>query len=751
MFVAIAGGIASALAGGAMSKLFGGGQKAASGGIQGDVLATDNNTVGMGDAGIKSAIQGSNVPNPDEAVPSFVSGAMAKAGKGLLEGTLQAGTSAVSDKLLDLVGLGGKSAADKGKDTRDYLAAAFPELNAWERAGADASSAGMVDAGFENQNEMLAYQQKESTARVASIMENTNLSKQQQVSEIMRQMLTQAQTAGQYFTNDQIKEMTRKVSAEVDLVHQQTQNQRYGSSHIGATAKDISNVVTDAASGVVDIFHGLDKAVADTWNNSWKDGKSDCISFVSIEALTPDIEACVISTLSQSPMLGFHKQMDNRIKLLEEILSFRMQGVEFDNGDMYVDGHKAASDVRDEFVSVTEKLMDELAQCYNVLPQLDINNTIDHRPEGDEKWFLENEKTVTQFCRKLAAERPLKDIRDEYNYPKKKGIKDECSRLLEASTMKSRRGFAIQRLMNAMRQAHADDSHADGYQYFCVPEYGTANGRLHFHAVHFMRTLPTGSVDPNFGRRVRNRRQLNSLQNTWPYGYSMPIAVRYTQDAFSRSGWLWPVDAKGEPLKATSYMAVGFYVAKYVNKKSDMDLAAKGLGAKEWNNSLKTKLSLLPKKLFRIRMSRNFGMKMLTMTNLSTECLIQLTKLGYDATPFNQILKQNAKREMRLRLGKVTVADVLAAQPVTTNLLKFMRASIKMIGGANLQRFIAAMTQKLTLSDISDESKNYLDKAGITTACLRIQSKWTAGGKCENSTYPCAAREALTLRPFAIN
>src|SRR5438093_2117826 len=67
-----------------------------------------------------------------------------------------------------------------------------------------------------------------------------------QVSEIMRQMLTQAQTAGQYFTNDQIKEMTRKVSAEVDLVHQQTQNQRYGSSHIGATAKDISNVVTDA-------------------------------------------------------------------------------------------------------------------------------------------------------------------------------------------------------------------------------------------------------------------------------------------------------------------------------------------------------------------------------------------------------------------------------------------------------------------------------------------------------------------------
>src|SRR5437762_13575370 len=59
---------------------------------------------------------------------------------------------------------------------------------------------------------------------------------------------------------------------------------------------------------------------------------------------------------------------------------------------------------------------------------------------------------------------------------------------------------------------------------------------LHFHAVHFMRTLPTGSVDPNFGRRVRNRRQLNSLQNTWPYGYSMPIAVRYTRSEERRVG-----------------------------------------------------------------------------------------------------------------------------------------------------------------------------------------------------------------------
>src|SRR5204862_8263216 len=134
-----------------------------------------------------------------------------------------------------------------------------------------------------------------------------------------------------------------------------------------------------------------------------------------------------------------------------------------------------------------------------------------------------------QFGGWLGAEPRLKDVLDEYTYPKKQGIKDECSRLLEASTMKSRRGFAIQRLMNAMRQAHADgwfivfdtltladerleafydnpnalrdyfrdigrmvlaaegrkanDSHADCYQYFCVREYGRADVRLLLHAL----------------------------------------------------------------------------------------------------------------------------------------------------------------------------------------------------------------------------------------------------------------------------
>src|SRR5947207_1239973 len=49
---------------------------------------------------------------------------------------------------------------------------------------------------------------------------------------------------------------------------------------------------------------------------------ADYFDFERIEALKPAIEACGISTLSQSPMLGFHKQMDNRIKLSKRFCLF---------------------------------------------------------------------------------------------------------------------------------------------------------------------------------------------------------------------------------------------------------------------------------------------------------------------------------------------------------------------------------------------------------------------------------------------
>src|SRR5438094_9536047 len=66
----------------------------------------------------------------------------------------------------------------------DALPISFPELNAWERAGADASSAGMVDAGFENQKELtkmqldnqkeIAEMQNETQKEIAGIQSATS-------------------------------------------------------------------------------------------------------------------------------------------------------------------------------------------------------------------------------------------------------------------------------------------------------------------------------------------------------------------------------------------------------------------------------------------------------------------------------------------------------------------------------------------------------------------------------------------------
>src|SRR5689334_25002561 len=81
---------------------------------------------------------------------------------------------------------------------------------------------------------------------------------------------------------------------------------------------------------------------------------ADYYDFERIEALKPAIEACGISTLSQSLILGFHKQLDNCINLLKDILSFHMLVVELVNCYLYVDVYKTASDFLIKLVSFSE-------------------------------------------------------------------------------------------------------------------------------------------------------------------------------------------------------------------------------------------------------------------------------------------------------------------------------------------------------------------------------------------------------------
>src|SRR5437879_13631199 len=63
----------------------------------------------------------------------------------------------------------------------------------------------------------------------------------------------------------------------------------------------------------------------------------------------------------------------------------------------------------------------------------------------------------------------------------------------------------IGRMVLAAEGRKANDSHADCYQYFYVLEYGTANCRLHFPSVSLMLAFPTVIVDLIFVRRVLMR------------------------------------------------------------------------------------------------------------------------------------------------------------------------------------------------------------------------------------------------------
>src|SRR5262245_63282767 len=92
-----------------------------------------------------------------------------------------------------------------------------------------------------------------------------------------------------------------------------------------------------------------------------------------------------------------------------------------------------------------------------------------------------------------------------------------------------------------------------------------------------------GVKDPDLGRSEEHTSELQSLRHLV---CRLLLEKKNKQDDSSRSGWLCLGEAKGEPLKATSYRACGFYVAKYVTKQSEMDVAAKRIGDKDCNHSL---------------------------------------------------------------------------------------------------------------------------------------------------------------------
>src|SRR2546428_3538845 len=84
---------------------------------------------------------------------------------------------------------------------------------------------------------------------------------------------------------------------------------------------------------------------------------ADYFDFERIEALKPAIEACGISTSSQSPMLGFHEPQDTRITLLAALPSFWLPGGVFAHCALQAHGRQTASSAPGSFVSASWELL----------------------------------------------------------------------------------------------------------------------------------------------------------------------------------------------------------------------------------------------------------------------------------------------------------------------------------------------------------------------------------------------------------
>lgn len=470
---------------------------------------------------------------------------------------------------------------------------------------------------------------------------------------------------------------------------------------------------------------------------------------VEIQELEEMVKTIGATGLTKHRYLKAFKEIHSRYDLISKIHSFHVE-----NGTLLT-------------LEAQRLLVHHRNVVTTCISLLDINNTIHHTPTWLSEW---------NSYRKDNSD---KDFLEDMQIPKKpRAYQDLATIELIKLQNQSRAAFCKQRVQHQLLESHnegwyvvfdtltlADDKIERFYQdenaianycrrigrmvarsegsydrskstthchkYFIAPEYGTKNGRLHFHVVHLFRTLPKGSIDPNMGRHTtrRNRRILESMSGLWPYGFTAPIAVRYSGDAFGRSGWLTPVEANGKIMELKPLAAVGHYVSKYVNKTVEQQQSKQLGGSNKWNNTLSTILKQLPSKLFRVRMSRGFGMRTPPMWRLSNKCLVELTRLHYTVSPISKVLSVNAKKEISLRLATLTIASSQTLMPNPMNLLEFFRASIQASETLNPQSFIDTLIPKLKQTGISNETMSYLQTFDLLRDPSQVQSEKRLGSK----------------------
>lgn len=408
----------------------------------------------------------------------------------------------------------------------------------------------------------------------------------------------------------------------------------------------------------------------------------------------------------QIGLLGLFKAVNGRLKMVTKMLEISQSN------------------------DIAPSKIQQLKTCHKELTyvksRLDINNTIDQLPEfsGDVRSILNY--WTPQYLKALA----------EYD---KVPFMDNVAQNLVKSQNKARKSELIARVIQATKTAHENNQYLvfdtltvsdenmgkflnDPYavrnhirdlgrkilqsqgrkittpttkvvQYICVPELGSKTSRLHLHCLYFLDDLPRNTVDPNLKRKHATYREINSLK-IWRYGFSTPIACRYSNDRFTREGWRWPVEKKaGEyfayPTKPIA--AVGFYMAKYVDKNQKV-------------NSCQTNR----KKHKKVSMTNNLGLLVQQMSYLPISDLHSLAQLHWTQSSKSKLINLSASKLLQQHLKNVTLKQYLQERKPQPNLLNSARSMTQPISDPNQLNTTLTRTMNLTLQDLSSVAREFV-------------------------------------------
>lgn len=240
---------------GLASSLLGGAGAAAGGALASKALGGSADADPQ--AGITSSVQGANTPPPGEPASTKAFGAQAKelitdVAADVMTGGKNAIVSGLESKISErLTGGAGK----QGRNAREYLDNAFPELNPWEKAGAGASGIG-AQTGEDNAMKMKRMELKNAKeiagiqsataiktaqissapshernlldspkieAEISNIYAQGSLTREQAAHEVFKTFETQMRTAGIQVNTQLLRAQINKALVDTNLSHAQIQ------------------------------------------------------------------------------------------------------------------------------------------------------------------------------------------------------------------------------------------------------------------------------------------------------------------------------------------------------------------------------------------------------------------------------------------------------------------------------------------------------------------------------------------------